>query len=50
MKDSNLKVSKYIRSSKMAKRETATLEELYGQFLESGDKLKKSMIDLFKRI
>ncbi|MBT4399517.1 MAG: SAM-dependent DNA methyltransferase, partial [Bacteroidetes bacterium] len=46
MKDSNLKVSKYIRSSKMAKRETATLEELYGQFLESGDKLKKSMIDL----
>jgi type I restriction enzyme M protein len=48
--DANLKVSKYIRSSKIPNKETSTLEELYSQFLESGVKLEESMKELFKTI
>ena len=48
--DANLKVSQYIRSSKIPDQETRTLEELYGQFLESGKKLKHSMNNLFNVI
>ena len=48
--DSNLKVSQYIRSSKMPDKETKTFEELYDQFLESGDNLKDSMNNLFNTI
>lgn len=46
--DANLKVSKYIRSSKIPDKETASFVELYDQFLESGEILKRSMNDLFK--
>jgi len=48
--DANLKVSQYIRSSKIPDKETATLQELYGQFLDSGEKLKDSMNNLFNTI
>ncbi len=46
----NLKVSKYIRSSKIPNKETSTLEELYKEFNESSSKLKFSMNDLFKTL
>jgi len=48
--DANLKVSQYIRSSKLPDKETGTLQELYGQFLDSGEKLKDSMNNLFNTI
>lgn len=48
--DANLKVSKYIRSSKIPDKETATLKELYGQFIDSSEKLKIRMNDLFKTL
>ena len=46
----NLKVSKYICSSKIPNKETSTLEELYKEFNESSSKLKFSMNDLFKTL
>lgn len=48
--DGNLKVSKYIRSSKIPDKETATLEELFNEFTQSSDHLKDSMNDLFKTL
>lgn len=48
-KDSNLKVSKYIRSSKIPHRETSTFEELYKNFISSGDELAIGMLNLLKR-
>jgi type I restriction enzyme M protein len=46
----NLKVSKYILSSKIPDKETATFEELYNMFTQSGDDLKVGMNDLFKKL
>jgi type I restriction enzyme M protein len=46
--DASLKVSKYIRSSKIPSKEISTLEDLYDQFLKSGLNLEKSMNQLFK--
>ncbi|MEP4892458.1 MAG: class I SAM-dependent DNA methyltransferase [Aliiglaciecola sp.] len=47
-KDSNLKVSKYIRSSKIPQKENSTFKELYENFIRSGEELSTSMEHLFK--
>jgi len=46
--DANLKVSKYIRSSKIPGKEMSTFEDLYDQYLKSGLKLEEGINQLFK--
>lgn len=46
--NSNLKVSQYIKSSKIPKRQSVSADKLYDQFLSSDDKLKKSFTYLMK--
>ncbi len=47
-KDANLKVSKYIRSSKVPDKEIASFKELYDIFLKSEDHLNKSLKSFLK--
>ena len=48
--NSNLKVSKYIRSSKIPDRETASYLQLYDSFLKSEEDIKKRMTSLFAEL
>ena len=48
--DGNLKVSKYIRSSKIPDKETSNIRRAFNEFTQSSDHLKDSMNDLFKTL
>jgi type I restriction enzyme M protein len=48
--NANLKVSKYIRSSKIPNKESSSLGELHDEFIESSTKLELSMNKLFKAV